>query len=77
MVADLMDALEESSSAVKQRKTPLNQCAPKRFRNSQRARMEVAEAAQFKSVFNMSAFQANPMESIAQHIKNTVALSQI
>lgn len=77
VVDDLMSALEEESSTVGRRKTALNQVAPRRFRNAQRAKMEVAEAAQFKSVFGMSAFQANPMESIAQHIKNTVALSQI
>lgn len=76
MVDDLMSALEESST-VARRKTPLNQTAPRRLRNAQRAKMEVAEAAQFKSVFGMSAFQSNPMDSIAQHIKNTVALSQI
>jgi len=73
---ELMDALNADSARGTGKQTALNRTAPKHFDRSKRVKMEAAEAAQFKSVFQMNAFQANPMDSIAQHIKNTVALSK-
>ena len=74
---ELMQALNEDSATSTRKQTSLNKTAPKHFDRSKRAKMEAAEAAQFKSVFQMNAFQANPMDSIAQHIKNTVALGKM
>ena len=74
---DLLSALEEDISAPTSRKqTSLNKSAPKHFNEVKRKKMEAAEAAQFKSVFEWNAFQSNPLDSIAQHIKNTVALTK-
>ena len=77
VVDDLMKALDESTASSSRKQTALSKTAPKHFDRTKRAKMEVAETAQFKNVFSMNAFQANPMDSIAQHIKNTVALSKM
>ena len=71
---ELMQALSADSATSQQ--TSLSKAAPKHFNRAKRVKMEAAEAAQFKNVFQMNAFQANPMDSIAQHIKNTVALAK-
>ena len=76
VVDELMAALKEDS-APKSKKTALNKVAPKHFNRAKRAKMEADEAAQFKNVFELNAFQSNPLDSIAQHIKNTVALAKL
>ena len=75
VVDDLMAALQQDSDTKSHAKTSLNRAAPKHFNGTRRAKMEAAEAEQFKNVFQLSAFQSNPLDSIAQHIKNTVALT--
>ena len=46
------------------------------MKKAARVRMEAAESAQMRSVLALGQFQANPMDTIAQHLKNTIAATR-
>ena len=70
-VGDLISALNDND--VQNITTnPLNTRNPKHFTGKVKEEMARSEGDQFRAVWGMQSFRENPLDTISQHIKNTI-----